>query len=175
MRRRRKTAPATRKEHQMIRTLITAASVLTLAAVANAGEPAQKGAVKFKPESRATMTPDAVKTREDAAKLGEAEFTLADADADGSLNEVEFAKLEAMLSKPEGAVSPTPAAAEASMFTAVAGEDGKVSKEELASARVASFDAADADLNRTLSDSERQVFASLIAAPKPAEAQSQNF
>jgi hypothetical protein len=41
-----------------------------------------------------------------------------------------------------------------------------VSKEELAAARVASFDAADADLNRTLSDSERQVFASLIAPPK---------
>jgi hypothetical protein len=150
----------------MIRTLITAASALALVAAANAGEPAQKGAVKFKPETRATMTPDTVKSREDAAKLGEAEFVLADADANGSLSEVEFAKLEATLMKPEGATAPAPALAEVSMFPAVAGEDGAVSKEELAAARVASFDAADADLNRTLSDSERQVFASLIVAPK---------
>lgn len=150
----------------MIRTLITGAGALALVAAANAGEPAQKGAVKFKPEARATMTPESVKTREDAAKLGEAEFALADADANGSLSEVEFAKLEATLKKPEGAIAPTPASAEVSMFPAVAGEDGQVSKEELAAARVASFDAADADLNRTLSDSERQVFASLIVAPK---------
>lgn len=149
----------------MIRILLTAASALALVATASAGEPGQKGAVKFKPEARATMTPDAVTSREDAAKLGESEFVLADADANGFLNEVEFARLEATLSKPEGATAPTPAAAEASMFTAVAGEDGQVSKEELAAARVASFDAADADLNRTLSDSERQVFASLIVAP----------
>lgn len=150
----------------MIRTLITGAGALALVAAANAGEPAQKGAVKFKPEARATMTPESVKTREDAAKLGEAEFALADADANGSLSEVEFAKLEATLKKPEGAIAPTPASAEVSMFPAVAGEDGQVSKEELAAARVASFDAADADLNRTFSDSERQVFASLIVAPK---------
>jgi NAD/NADP transhydrogenase alpha subunit len=150
----------------MIRTLITAVSALALAATANAGEPAQKGAVKFKPEARAAMTPDTVKTREDAAKLGESEFILADADANGSLSEVEFAKLEASLGKPEGAITPAPVSAEVSMFPAVAGEDGEVSKEELAAARVASFDAADADLNRTLSDSERQVFASLIVAPK---------
>lgn len=150
----------------MIRTLIITASVLALAATADAGEPARKGAVKFKPESRETMSPETVRTREDAAKLGESEFIRADADANGFLNEVEFAKLEASLAKPEGAASPAPAAAEVSMFPAIAGEDGQVSKEELASARVASFDAADADLNRTLSDSERQVFASLIAAPK---------
>ena len=149
----------------MIRTLITAASVLALVAVAQAGEPAKKGVVKMKTDAEASITPQTVKTREDAAKLGEAEFTLADADANGALSEVEFAKLEAMLAKPEGATAPTPAAAESSMFGAIAGEDGQVSKQELAAARVASFDAADADLSRTLSDSERQVFASLILAP----------
>lgn len=150
----------------MIRTLITAVSALALVATANAGEPVQKGAVKFKPETRATMTPESVKTREDAAKLGEAEFVLADADASGALNESEFAKFEAGMKKPEGATTASPALAETSMFTVIAGEDGHVSKEELAAARVASFDAADADLNRSLSDSERQVFASLIVAPK---------
>ena len=149
----------------MIRTLITAASVLALVAVAQAGEPAKKGVLKMKVDAEASITPQTVKTREDAAKLGEAEFMLADADANGALNEVEFARLEAMLAKPEGATAPTPAAAESSMFGAIAGEDGQVSKQELAAARVASFDAADADLNRTLSDSERQVFASLILAP----------
>ncbi len=151
----------------MIRILLTSAAALALVATASAGEPAQKGAVKFKPEARAAMTPDAVKTRDDAAKLGEAEFMLADADTDGALSEPEFAKLEAMLKKPEGAAPPTPASAESSMFAAVAGDDGRIAKEELAAARVASFDAADADLNRTLNDSERQVFASLIVAPAP--------
>jgi hypothetical protein len=150
----------------MIRTLITAAGVLALATAAYAGEPAEKGAVKMKASAPAAITPESVKTREDAAKLGEAEFVLADADGNGSLSEVEFAKLESMLRKPEGATSPSPALAEVSMFSAIAGEDGVVSKEELAAARVASFDAADADLNRVLSDSERQVFASLIVAPK---------
>ncbi len=152
----------------MIRTLITAAGILALAATANAGEPTKAGAVKFKPEARATMTPDRINSREDAAKLGEGEFTLADTDASGFLDKAEFARLEAALKKPEGAITPSPAAAQAGMFAAVAGEDGLVSKEELAAARVASFDAADADLNRTLSDSERQVFAALIVAPKAA-------
>ncbi|HBK91468.1 MAG TPA: hypothetical protein DDZ68_07340 [Parvularcula sp.] len=150
----------------MIRTLITAASALVLVATANAGEPSQKAAVKFKPEARATMTLEMVRTREDAAKLGEAEFTLADADANGSLNEIEFAKLEATLMKPESAPAPAPALSEASKFPAIAGEDGAVSKEEFAAVRAASFDAADVDLNRTLSDGERKVFASLIVAPK---------
>jgi hypothetical protein len=149
----------------MIRTLITTVAALALVAAANAGEPAKKGAVKLKTDAQATMTPDSVKTREDAAKLGESEFILVDADADGFLNEGEFQKLEAMLAKPEGAIAPAPAAAPPSMFGPIAGEDGKVSKEELAAARVASFDAADADLNRTLSDSERKVFASLIVPP----------
>ncbi len=153
----------------MIRTLLTAAGALALLTTANAGEPAQKGAVKFKPEARATLTPDMVKTREDAAKLGEAEFILADADADSSLNGAEFAKLEASLQKPAGAALPSPAALKSGMFPAIAGEDGAVSKEELAAARVASFDAADADLSRTLSDTERQVFASLIVAPRADE------
>ena len=150
----------------MIRTLITAAGALALVAGALAGEPAKKGAVKLKTETQAAMTPESVKTREDAAKLGEAEFILADADADGFLNEAEFVKLEAMAAKPANPAEAAPTAPQPSMFTAVAGEDAKVSKEELAAARVASFDAADADLNRTLSESERQVFASLIAPPK---------
>ncbi len=150
----------------MIRTLIIAVAGLALVAGANAGEPAKKGAVNLKTDAAAAMTPEDVKTREDAAKLGETEFALADADADGSLNEAEFVKLEAMTMKPETAIGSTPVGPQPSMFAAVAGEDAKVSKEELAAARVASFDAADADLNRTLSESERQVFASLIAPPK---------
>ena len=150
----------------MIRTLITAVAALALVAGANAGEPAKKGAVKLKTNAEAAMTPENVKSREDAAKLGEAEFILADADADGALNEAEFVKLEAMTAKPANPTEAAPTAPAPSMFAVVAGEDAKVSKEELAAARVASFDAADADLNRTLSDSERQVFASLIAPPK---------
>jgi len=150
----------------MMRTLLTAVGALALVATANAGEPAQKGAVKSRPEARATMTPDMVTTRDDAAKLGEAEFLLADTDADGWLNGSEFAKLEASLSKPAGATLPTPAASSVSLFSAIAGEDGQISKAELSAARVASFDAADADLNRTLSETERQVFTSLILAPK---------
>lgn len=149
----------------MIRTLITAAGVLALVAAANAGEPAKKDAVKAKLEAPASMTPDAVRSREDAAALGEAEFALADADANGFLNEGEFAWLEARLRKPEGATAPAPVAAGVSNFPAIAGEDGEVSKDELAAARVASFDAADADLDRTLSDRERQVFTALIFAP----------
>ncbi len=149
----------------MIRTLITTAAALALVAGANAGEPATKGAVKLKTNAEAAMTPESVKTREDAAKLGEAEFIIADADADGFLSEAEFVKLESMAAKQAGATVATTAAAAPSMFATIAGEDGKVSKEELAAARVASFDAADADLNRTLSDSERKVFASLIAPP----------
>lgn len=150
----------------MIRTLITAAAALALVAGASAGEPAKKGAVKLKTDAQAAMTPERVKTREDAARLGEAEFILADADADGFLGEAEFVKLEAMTAKTANPDESVPTAPAPSMFTAVAGEDAKVSKEELAAARVASFDAADADLNRTLSDSERQVFAALIAPPK---------
>ncbi|MDZ7628908.1 MAG: hypothetical protein U5J99_10950 [Parvularculaceae bacterium] len=150
----------------MIRTLITAASALALIVTANAGEPARKGAMQSEPEARAALTPQTVKTREDAAKLGEAEFTIADADASGALNESEFAKVEAGMKKPEGAITASLALAEASMFKVIAGEDGQVTKEELAAARVASFDAADADLSRSLSDSERQVFASLIVAQK---------
>lgn len=150
----------------MIRTLITSAAALALVAGAHAGEPAKKGADKLKTDAEAPMTPESVKTREDAARLGEAEFILADADTDGFLNEAEFAKLEAMVASPAGATAATPAGAPPSMFPAIAGDDGKVSKAELAAERVASFDAADADLNRTLSESERQVFASLVAAPK---------
>lgn len=150
----------------MIRTLITTAAALALVAGANAGEPAKKSAVKMMKEAPAAMTPDSVTTRDDAMRLAEAEFNLADADADGFLSEGEFAKLEAMLAKPADASAAAPAPAAPGVFAAVAGEDGKVSKEELAAARVASFDAADADLNRTLSDSERQVFTALIAPPK---------
>lgn len=151
----------------MIRTLMTASAALALVAAANAGEPAKKGAVKMKTDAQPSMTVGAVKTREDALKLGEDEFTLADVDADGFLTETEFAKLEAMQAKPAGALTATPAAAPSAQFPAIAGEDGKISREELAAARVASFDAADADLNRVLSDSERRVFASLVAPPQP--------
>ncbi|MFN0024168.1 MAG: hypothetical protein ACKVS5_09745 [Parvularculaceae bacterium] len=151
----------------MIRILLTAASALAFATTAHAGQAPDKGAVKFKSEARATITPESVKTRDDAARLGEAEFVLADADANAFLNEAEFIKLETMLLKPAGASAVTAGAPPASMFDLIAGEDSKVSKEELAAARAASFDAADADLNKALSDSERQVFASLIVAPKP--------
>lgn len=151
----------------MIRTLITASAALALIAVANAGEPAKKGAVKMKAAAQPAMTIDAVKTREDATRLGHDEFTLADADADGFLTEAEFAKLEATQARPAGALTATPTAAPRAQFPGIAGEDGKISREELAAARVASFDAADADLNRVLSDSERRVFASLVAPQQP--------
>ncbi len=149
----------------MIRILITSSAALALIAVANAGEPVKKGAVKVKTDAQPLMTIDAVKTREDALKLGDDEFTLADADADGFLTETEFKKHAAMQVKPSGALAATPSAAPPAQFPAIAGEDGKISRKELAAARVASFDAADADLNRVLSDSERRVFASLVAPP----------
>jgi len=153
----------------MIRTLITSAAALALVATANAGEPAKKAAAKTKAAAPQSMTIDAVKTREDAMKLGEAEFLLADADADGVLVEAEYSKLEAMQPKPAGALTATTAAAPPAQFAAIAGEDGRISKEELAAARVASFDAADADLNSVLSDSEHKVFARLLA-PSTQEA-----
>lgn len=148
--------------------ILITVSALALVATASA-EPA---AGQAKPQHEpAPMTEDNVigasdvTTREDAAKLAESEFLIADANLDGAVDAAEFKSLaKAGTSAGDAAAakmtmkSPTPEEA----FAAISKGKLSFTKVDLIAARTASFDKADADKSKALNDAERKKFAELV-------------
>jgi hypothetical protein len=156
----------------MFKLLLSGAGVLALASTAAVADPASKSSEPARylstPESaEAAMTPADVTTKDDAKKLAEVEFKLADANGDGAIDAAEFASYAALTAKKQGVQSET-APPPDSAFAAIAKGDTNISKEELADARGKSFDAADANKDKILDPLEQSKFAALIAV-KPAE------
>lgn len=159
----------------MIKTLLTCASAAALiASAAFAEETAQnKTAPKYEAQS-ATITPAKVATREDAKKLAEAQFLIADANVDGAIDGAEFSALAQSTAKADAASAagdvvvnaPTPDEA----FALISKGDGKITKQELIEARTMSFEAADANRDKALDAAEKRKFAALIMVRSEAAA-----
>lgn len=124
----------------------------------------------------ATITSVAqVTTRDDAEKLAETQFLLADANADGTIDKAEFtafSKSQANFGAPVAAEEPAAAAATTpeQAFTAIAKSDSKISEDELVEARTNSFDAADVNRDKTLDASEQQKFAAMTMVDAETDA-----
>lgn len=158
----------------MFRVLLTSAAAAALifnaAAATEANE--KSSTPKYQPaEAVQPIKPEEVATREDAAKLADWQFELADVNADGAIDAEEFAAFVAVTSKNDGAMATEKAEKPDAAFAKIAKADKFISKEELVEARAKSFDAADVDGSKTLDPLEQQRFAALVAV-KPAEGAS---
>ena len=154
----------------MLRVLLTSAAMGALIFnAAAATEASDKPAMtKYQPaEAVDPIKPAEVATREDAAKLADWQFELADVNADGAIDAEEFAAFVAVVARDESAVALAKAEKSDAAFANIAKADKLISKEELVEARAKSFDAADADGSKSLDPLEQQRFAALVAA-KPA-------
>ena len=159
----------------MLRVLLTSAAagalIFNAAAATEANEQASKP--KYQPTGTVEpVKPIDVTTREDAAKLADLQFDLADVNADGAIDAEEFAAFVAVASRTESAATLEKAEKSDAAFAAIAKADKLISKEELIEARAKSFDAADADGSKSLDPLEQQRFAALVAA-KPAAGATQ--
>lgn len=155
--------------------LIITASAAVLVAAASAEPATSQTKPQYEPAPAAMdarLSASDVSTREDAAKLAEAEFLIADVNLDGAVDAAEFGAL-AKASTPAGeagaarmtAKSPTPEEA----FAAISKGKLSFSKADLVAARTASFDKADADKSKTLNDAEKKKFAVLLAVRSASE------
>lgn len=163
----------------MLKLLLAGASAVTLVSTAALADPAAQAqptppvgdAPQYMTESAATeaaITPLEVTTRADSEKLATVEFTIADANKDGVIDQAEFTAYAAM-SAQANAVDLSKAAPADKAFVAIAKADQKISKQELTESRAKSFDAADANRNKLLDALEQQKFAALVIV-KPAAA-----
>lgn len=159
----------------MLRLFMAGASAVALASTAALADPAEQAGQTEQPATEATataaaITPIEVTTRADSEKLAEAEFTVADADKDGALDQAEFTALVTTLVQTgaDAKADPSHAALIENAFMAIAKKDSKISKSELTAARAKNFDEADANRDQTLDALEQQKFAALVAV-KPAE------
>ena len=150
----------------MIRTILFCAGTLALASTAAMADPnAGAGAnPQFKPdaaEASLMISPTEVSSRDDAQKLGDAEFLIADINVDGAVDKSEFGAL----------VGATPDSADAPSldrnFAAIAKGDGKITRQEMIDARTKNFDQADANRDKRLDAGEQEQFAALVTR-KPA-------
>lgn len=156
----------------MLKLVITGAGFIALASTAAVADPAAHeihptGHESASSGTDAVIAPTDVTTREDAKLLAEREFKLADSNADGAIDEAEFAAFAATASKTSG-VAPEKAQPADAVFEALAKQDKKITKPELADARDRSFEAADANRDKRLDALEQQKFAALIAV-RPAD------
>lgn len=157
----------------MLKLFMAGASVIALASTAAFADPSAKPGETARymtnPErAEAAITPAEVTTRDDAKKLADAEFKLADVNADGAIDPAEFATYAALnATKQDAAVETAPPTDTA--FAAISKGDKAISKAELAEARGKSFDSADGNKDKLLDPLEQKKFAALIAV-KPAEA-----
>ncbi|MGD9801662.1 MAG: hypothetical protein AB7F91_11800 [Parvularculaceae bacterium] len=154
----------------MLTTVASSALVLT-AAAANPPEATTSATAptpKYQPvEAETPITPVAVTTKEDAAKLADWQFAVADVNADGSIDEEEFAAFVAASAEESAGLPGAPdekSEPASKAFEMIAKSDKKITKAELVDARSKSFDKADADGDKALDALEQQRFAALIAA-----------
>jgi hypothetical protein len=190
----------------MLRTILTAASVLALAAGAASAQnqseelpvgtpeytepmpettpsesmPADPAAV----EPTASTAPDItlVATPDDLTRHSEAEFQLADANADASLDQAEFSAYadmhllaDASVVSDEGVVGEgdidtgAQAVTSESLFADLAAGKESITKDEFLKARKASFDEADANDDDQLDETEKLQFAALVKGEAKSE------
>lgn len=163
----------------MIKSLLMSAGAIALASTAALADPAAGGAeppaispqYQAPPENeRLMISPIDVTTKDQAQKLADVEFLVADANAEGVVDEAEFSAFAADASN-IGANGAAIADGQPldKAFAAIAKADKKISKQELIDARAKSFDAADANRDKVLDPLEQQKFAALVAV-KPASA-----
>ena len=173
----------------MIRSTILCASFAVLATAAAAQEPAP---AKAPEETAAIIDAKQVGTRDEAKLYAASEFLQADQNADGKIDKEEFiayASVRAPMYDPlaertadavgeknankaeklESAAADKAKNAE-EQFAAISKGDEAISKNEMVEARVAQFDAADADKDETLDASERVQFAALTTLKAPENA-----
>lgn len=160
----------------MFKTMLTSASAFALimtAATANQQDD-MSATPKYEPATApSAMSAIDVTTREEAAKLADWQFAIADANADGAVDADEFSAFVAADAQAAAGQAPIENAEPADKaFAAIARTDKKISKEELAEARAKSFDKADANGDQSLDALEQQRFAALVTA-KPAGAKAQ--
>ena len=164
----------------MLKLFMAGASAIALASTAAFADPATEtsavaqttDAPQYMSEpatTEAAILPLEVTTRADSEKLAATEFTAADTNKDGSIDETEFAALAAYSEQTSAGVDPKKAAPADKAFVALAKGDKKISRQELVDARGKSFDAADANRDKMLDALEQQKFAALVAV-KPAGA-----
>lgn len=169
----------------MLKYFMVGASVAALASTAAVADPAasetaaaEGAATQYTAEVIALkppITPLEVTTRADSQTLAEIEFAIADANADGFIDESEFAAYAKMATEENAAkgFKPERATPLEKAFSSLAKGDKKISKPELTEARGKSFDAADANRDTMLDALEQQKFASLVAVKPPAETKTQ--
>lgn len=151
----------------MIRTILYCAGTIALASTAAMADPNAEAGAKpqFKPEaaeSSMMISPAQVSSRDDAQKLGDSEFLIADVNVDGAVDKPEF---EAFVG---AAPDDADAAAVDKSFAAIAKGDSKITRQEMIDARTKSFDQADANRDKRLDAAEQKQFAALVTA-KPAD------
>ncbi len=154
----------------MIRTILFGAATIALASTAAMADPAadKLGAPKInQPAEQAELmiSPERVATRDDAQKLADAEFLIADANVDGAVDKSEFETLVTAPDTSDPAIAPKIEKA----FAAIAKNDGKISRQEMIEARSTSFDKADVNRDKNLDEGEKQIFAALVAIKPAAE------
>lgn len=150
----------------MIRTILFCAGTIALASTAAMADPNAEAGAKpqFKPdasEASLMISPNEVSSRDDAQKLGDAEFLIADINVDGAVDKSEFGAFVG------AAPDDADAAAVDKTFASIAKGDGKITRQEMIDARTKNFDQADANRDKRLDTAEQRNFATLVTG-KPA-------
>ncbi len=165
----------------MLKLFMIGASAAALASTATFADPTESQTAPIQPDAPqytteavtevAPITPLEVTTRSDSEKLAQKEFTVADANADGVIDEAEFVSYAQLTAEENTAMGfkPEKAAPVEKAFVAIANGDKKISAPELTEARTKSFDAADANRDNMLDAVEQQKFASLVAVKPPKQ------
>lgn len=162
-----------------MKTLLMSAGAIALISTAALADPAAGGAeqaaaspqYQAPPENeRLMISPIDVTTKDQAQKLADVQFLVADANADGVIDEGEFSAFAADAANATANVVATADGQPADKaFASIAKTDKKITKQELVDARAKSFDAADANRDKVLDPLEQQKFAALVTV-KPASA-----
>jgi hypothetical protein len=167
----------------MIKTLLTSAAAIALVSTAALADPAAPTTAAAEATPQYQMAPEAsdaaaispidVTTKDDAQKLADTEFLAADANADGVVDETEFAARAADAAMADPLAVAKDAAPADKAFAAIAKGDKKISKQELVDAREKNFDEADANRDKMLDALEQQKFAALVAVKPVTSPRSQ--
>ncbi len=167
----------------MIKYLLTSSAAIALVSTAALADPAAtvNASAEAMPQYQAApeangpamISPIDVTTKDDAQKLADTQFLAADMNADGVVDESEFAALAASTALTDPLAAASEAAPADKAFAAIAKGDKQISKQELAAARAKTFDEADANRDKMLDALEQQKFAALVAVKPATAARSQ--
>ncbi len=151
----------------MIRTILFCTGTIAFASTAAMADPNAEAGVnpQFKSEaaeSSLMISPAEVSSRDDAQKLGDSEFLIADANVDGAVDKSEFNIFAS--AAPDGA----DAAALDKTFIAIAKGDSKITRQEMIDARTRSFDQVDGNRDKRLDPAEQKKFATLVTGKPDA-------